>query len=69
MPLFMKQYTVEEKILVVNWHRANGNSVSKTSREFSDDRKRVREWNNSYEIHQIKNVRAEKKRRKLHSGR
>ena len=65
----MKQYTVEEKILVVNWHRANGNSVSKTSREFSVDRKRVREWNNSYETLQLNNVGADKKRRKLHDGR
>ena len=47
MPLKMKQYTVEEKIRVVEWLRINVNNISATSREFGVDRKHVREWNST----------------------
>ena len=32
------------KLSVVDWFDRNGNNVSQTAREFSVDRKRVREW-------------------------
>ena len=43
MPRKIRQYTVEEKVKVVEWLRRNANNVSKTTREFDVDRKRVRE--------------------------
>lgn len=69
MPSHMKQYTVEEKIRVVQWHRENGKNVSKTSRVFCVDRKRVREWNYNYESLLQNNVGSARNKRKLHNGR
>ena len=68
MPLKMKQYTVEEKVRVVEWLRINGNNISATSREFGVDRKRVREWNSTYDNLLLNNVGSNKKKKKLHEG-
>ena len=43
MPPKLRQYTVKWKVKVAEWHWGNGHNVSKTAREFSIDRKRVRE--------------------------
>lgn len=43
-------YTIQKKVEVVEWHRKNGANVSKTARHFEVDRKRVREWNTSYQV-------------------
>ena len=45
----INSYTVEFKILVVDWLRKNDKNVSKTAREFDIDRKRVREWDQNYD--------------------
>ena len=44
MPKSYHSYTVQFKVSVVDWHNANGANLSKTSREFEIDRKRIREW-------------------------
>lgn len=56
MPRKLKQYSVEWKVNVVEWHRQNGHNVSQTAREFSIDRKRVREWNSCYDNLLLNNV-------------
>ena len=56
MPLKLRQYTVDEKIDVVQWHRTNGHNVSKTDQEFGVDRKRVREWNSVHDSLLLNNV-------------
>ncbi|KAM7297491.1 uncharacterized protein ISCGN_022642 [Ixodes scapularis] len=43
-------YTIQKEVEVVEWHRKNGANVSKTARHFEVDRKRVREWNTSYQV-------------------
>ncbi|KAM7299220.1 hypothetical protein ISCGN_019787 [Ixodes scapularis] len=42
-------YTILKKVNVVEWHRQNGNNVSKTARQFDIDRKRIRDWNANYQ--------------------
>ena len=65
MPLKLGQYTVDEKVYVVQWHRTNGHNVSKTAREFGVDRKRVRESNSVYDNLLLDNVGTSKMKRKL----
>ena len=48
-PRKQDSYTVEFKILVVDWLRKNDRNVSKTAREFEIDRKRVREWDKNHD--------------------
>lgn len=43
-------YTIQNKVDIVEWHRKNGTNVSKTARHFEVDRKRVREWNMKYQV-------------------
>ncbi|KAM7310645.1 uncharacterized protein LOC121832848 [Ixodes scapularis] len=42
-------YTIQRKVEVVQWHKKNGDNVSKTARHFELDRKRVREWSTNYQ--------------------
>ena len=49
MPKSYHSYTVQFKVSVVDWHNANGANLSKTSREFEIDRKRIREWIANYD--------------------
>jgi len=51
-PKQIHSYTVEIKIVVVDWLRKNERNVSKTARGFEIDRKRVREWDKNYENEQ-----------------
>ena len=39
-----RSYTVAQKLEVVQWANENGKNISKTSREWNIDRKRIREW-------------------------
>ena len=39
-----KSYTIAQKLEIVKYALANDRNISKTSREFNVDRKRVREW-------------------------
>ena len=41
---------MEFKVLVVDWLRRNQRNVSLAAREFSIDRKRVREWDQKYDL-------------------
>ncbi len=43
MPRY-NSYTIKYKLQVVEWHNNHGRNVSQTAREFSVDRKRVRDW-------------------------
>ena len=45
----INSYTVQFKILVVDWLRKNDRNVSKTAQKFEIDRKRVREWDKNYD--------------------
>ena len=65
MPLKLSQYTVDEKVNVVQWHRTNGHNVSKTAREFGVNLKRVRESNSAYDNLLLDNVGTSKMKRKL----
>ena len=67
-PKKIKQYAVEWKVNVIQWHRRNGLNVSQTAREFGVDRKRVREWNSCYDNLLLNNVGPTKKKTKLHEG-
>ena len=58
-------YTVDFKILVVDWLRKNDGNVSKASREFEVDRKRVREWDQKYDTLQSHSKGHLSKRRKI----
>lgn len=60
---------MEFKILVVDWLRRNQRNVSLAAREFSIDRKRVREWDQKYDLLQKSNKGASAKRRKISIGR
>ena len=51
--------------MVVDWLRKNDCNVSKAAREFEVDRKRVREWNQKYEILKSNSVGSKAKRRKI----
>ena len=62
-------YDVSFKLLIVQWHSRNGKNVSKTAQEFDINRKRVREWESRYERLLEHDVRKEKKRRRIGSGR
>ena len=64
MPLKLRQYTVDEKVNVVQWHRTNGHNVSKTEREFGVDRKRVWELNSVYDNLLLNNVGTSETKRK-----
>ncbi len=48
-------YTIEEKIQIVNYHRASENSLHKTAEERGVDRKSLREWISNYEKFQEQN--------------
>lgn len=57
--------TVSKKIEVVDWHRASGGNVSRTSRHFKIDRKRIREWDSKYETLKQLNYGKQKMKRKF----
>lgn len=61
-------YTISKKIEVVEWHRASGGNVSRTSRPFKIDRKRIREWNSKYETLKQLNYGKQKMKRKFTNG-
>ena len=65
----INSYTVEFKILVVDWLRRNDRNVSKTAREFEIDRKRVREWDNNYAKLLENKTGQSAKKRKIGCGR
>ena len=65
MPLKLRQYTVDEKVNVVQWHRTNGHNVSKTDEEFGVGPKRVRESNSVYDNLLLDNVGTSQMKRKL----
>ena len=56
---------MEFKVLVVDWLRRNQRNVSLAAREFSIDRKRVREWDQKYDLLQKSNKGVAAKRRKI----
>lgn len=58
-------YTVFKKIEVVDWHWASGGNVSRTSRHFKIDRKRIREWDSKYETLKQLNYGKRKMKRKM----
>ena len=62
-------YTIDFKVLVVDWLRKNEGNISKAAREFDVDRKRVREWNEKYDQLKTHHVGQRAKRRKIGSGR
>ena len=62
-------YTVEFKILVVEWLHKNDHNIHKAAREFNIGRKLVREWEKKYNELLRMNVGANSKRRRLNSGR
>ena len=64
----LKSYTIEFKVEAVEWHRMNGENVSMTSKKFSVDRKRVREWNTKFDQLLAQCSRKQKKKRKIHQG-
>jgi hypothetical protein len=63
-----RSYTVSFKCGVIDYHRRNGENVSKTAREYGVDRKRIREWLAMENTLRSSNVGAEAKKRKLHPG-
>ena len=65
----INSYTVEFKMLVVDWLRKNDRNVSKTAREFEVDRKRVREWDKNYDKLVENKVGRCAKKRKIGCGR
>ena len=56
---------VDFKVFVVNWLRTNDHSISLASREFSIDRKRIREWNQKYDYLKQHNHGTLAKKRRL----
>ncbi|XP_042147347.1 uncharacterized protein LOC120837121 [Ixodes scapularis] len=42
-------YTIQRKVEVAQWHKKNGDNLSKTARHFELDRKQVREWSSNYQ--------------------
>ena len=50
----------------MEWLRSHGRNVSAAAREFGVDRKRIRDWDHQYRLH---NVRSAKKKRKVHPSR
>ena len=62
-------YTVDFKVMVVNWLRAHEQNISLTSREFGVDRKRVREWDQKYDYLQQHNKGTSAKKQRLGGGR
>ena len=61
-------YTVEYKLKVVAWYKANGENKHATARQFGLDCKRLREWLEKEDRLRAKGVGVGKKRRKLHEG-
>ena len=61
-------YTVEYKLKVVAWYKANGENKHATAIQFGLDRKRLREWLEKKDRLREKGVGVGKKRRKLHEG-
>ena len=39
-----RSFNVKWKLNAIDWHRNNGEVISRTAREFNVDRKRIREW-------------------------
>ena len=68
MPKSYHSYTVQFKVSVVDWHNANGANLSKTSREFEIDRKRIREWIANYDTLRLNCHGRGKRKRCLHDG-
>uniref|UniRef100_A0A6B0V6Y3 Putative pogo transposable element n=1 Tax=Ixodes ricinus TaxID=34613 RepID=A0A6B0V6Y3_IXORI len=64
----MHSYKVSKKIKVVDWHRASGGNVSRTSRHFKIDRKRIREWDPKYKTLKQLNYGKQKRKRKFTNG-
>ena len=64
----LKSYSIEFKVEAVEWHRMNGENVTLTSKKFSVDRKRVREWNTRYDQLVAHCSGKQKKKRKIHQG-
>ena len=70
MPKRYRSFAVEYKISVVEWHQGNGSVVSKTTNQFSIDRKCLGDWNAKYEeLKRHKATAKGKKARKTHDGR
>jgi transposase-like protein len=63
-----QSYTVEFKLSAIEWHRENGDNVSKTSKEFGVDRKMIRNWLANEGELRAHNRGEGKKKRKLSSG-
>ena len=63
-----RSYTVKFKLEVLKWHKDHGSNISLTARNFSVDRKRVREWNNNEETLMMNNSGKDSKRRRIGGG-
>ena len=50
VPNRRSSYSVKFKVFVVEWQRKNNTSLHKTVKEFSVDRKRVREWSDKHPL-------------------
>ena len=61
-------YTVNFKVEAVEWHRMNGDNYSLTARTYGVDRKRIREWEKSYDKLLPLCYGKTKNKRKLHEG-
>ncbi|KAG0443324.1 hypothetical protein HPB47_015047 [Ixodes persulcatus] len=64
----MHSYTISRKVEVIDWHRASGKNVSRTSRHFKIDRKRIREWDAKYDMLKHQDYGKQKMKRKLTDG-
>ncbi|KAG0444905.1 hypothetical protein HPB47_013242 [Ixodes persulcatus] len=64
----MHSYTISRKVEVIDWHRASGKNVSRTSRHFKIDRKRIREWDSKYDMLKHQDYGKQKMKRKLTDG-
>lgn len=62
-------YTVEKKLSVLAWHRTNGANLHATSRHFSINRKRIREWISKENELLQNNYGQARRKRKLGLGR
>lgn len=65
----VNSYTVTKKLEVLKWHKENGAVIHRTSKHFSIDRKRIREWLQKEEVLISNNHGKKKNCRKLTAGR
>ncbi len=58
-------HVITRQMPVVDWLRSNENNISKAYREFEIDRKRVREWDQKYDVLVANNRGQNAKRRQI----